>query len=396
MLTTRWRFGALTLFLLLLALPDPVAAIPAFARRYKLSCATCHNPIPKLTAFGEGFAANGFRLSTGEDPADTVDVGDPLLALQRTLPLAVRLDAYAQAYANGKAAFDFQSPTIIKVLSSAPLSKSISYYFYALLYEAGEVAGVEDAFVYFNDVGGAPVDLMVGQFQVSDAMYKRELRLEVEDYAVYRTRVGDVPADLTYDRGIVASADAGGFTFTGQLVNGSGIGPAQPDGRYDVDRGKNVFLHATRDVVGGLRLGAFGYYGRATANGTRDVTRMAGVNGTFEAGPVELNAQYVHRRDDRPTFTPGEPQARINGGFAELIVRPAGSLWYGYGLYNLVKANRAVMDVGLGAPGPVRRYESLAGGVGHLIRRNLRVSTEVGYDFEQDLTRVSAGLVMAF
>lgn len=68
-----------------------------------------------------------------------------------------------------------------------------------------------------NDVAGLAVDVAVGQFQVLDPLYKRELRLEDQDYAVYRARMGDQPADMTYDRGIMVAADLAGFTVTGGL-----------------------------------------------------------------------------------------------------------------------------------------------------------------------------------
>lgn len=392
----RWTLTLTLLAGLGLEARPAAAAIPAFARRYKLSCQVCHNPIPKLTAFGEQFAGNGFRLASGEEPGDTVTTGDDLLVLLKDVPLALRLDLYAQTYANGSAATDFQSPYGLKLLSGGALSKSISYYFYTFLLERGEVGGVEDAIVYFNDVGKAPVDIAFGQFQVSDPLFKRELRLEFEDYAVYRARLGDVPVDLTYDRGIMAMVDVAGFTLTGQVVNGSGIGPAQPDRRFDIDASKNVFLHVTRDLAAPLRLGAFGYYGRSHGNGTTNQTRMVAVDGTVSLGPVEVNGQYIHRRDDEPTYTLGEPEARLNGGFGEVIVRPANSRWFGFGLYNLVTANRPVLDVRLGGPAGVRRYESISGGIGHLVRRNFKVTGEVTYDVEQALTRLTLGIVTAF
>ena len=140
----------------------------AFARKYKVSCALCHNPIPKLTAFGEQFAANGFRFASNEAPRDTINTGDPLLQLANQFPLAMRLEAYAQAYSGGRAATDFQTPYGLKILSSGTISQKLSYYFYTYLAERGEIGGVEDAFLQVNDIGGRPIDLVVGQFQVSD------------------------------------------------------------------------------------------------------------------------------------------------------------------------------------------------------------------------------------
>jgi hypothetical protein len=383
---------------LLLSLPPMLSAgdIPAFARRYHVSCQLCHNPIPTLTPFGEQFAANGYRMASGEAPTDTAATGDELLSLLREVPLAARLDLYAQTYANGRAVTDFQSPYALKILSGGAITKSISYYFYTFLLERGDIGGVEDAFVHLNDIAGVPVDAAVGQFQVSDPLFKRELRLEFEDYAVYRARLGQVPVDLTYDRGIMVMADAAGFTTTFQLLNGSGIGAAQPDRHFDVDAGKNVFLHLTRDVAGPLRLGAFGYYGRSYGNGVTNKTRMLAADATVSLGPVEVNGQYIHRRDDEPTYTAGEPEVRTNGGFAELILRPRGGRWYGFALYNLVTADHPLLDVRLGGTAPTDRYESVSGGVGYLLRRNFRLSGEVTHDLGPDETRFTFGIVTAF
>jgi hypothetical protein len=243
----RWGITLAALLALATLLPGPASAIPAFARRYKVSCQTCHDPFPKLNDFGAQFAANGYRMSPTEEPMDTIGTGDELLALMKDVPLAVRLEMYAQAYANGDVATDFQYPYGVKVLSGGAISKKISYYFYTFLVERGDIGGVEDAFLHINDIGGVPFDLAVGQFQVSDPLFKRELRLEFEDYAVYRARVGDVPVDLTYDRGLMGLADLAGFTVTAEVLNGSGIGGAQANRRYDTDASKNFFLHVTRD-----------------------------------------------------------------------------------------------------------------------------------------------------
>jgi hypothetical protein len=381
--------------LLLFAVADAVA-IPAFARRYRVSCQLCHNVIPALNAFGDQFAANGFRFASAEAPRDTIATGDPLLTLARDLPLAVRLDLYAQAYANGRAATDFQTPYGIKLLSGGTLSKNLSYYFYTFINERGGLGGVEDALVQINDIGGEPVDLVIGQFQISDPLFKRELRVEFEDYAIYRARVGDVPLDLTYDRGLLATADVAGFSLSGIVFNGNGRGEAQPDRRFDNDPFKNYFLHVSRDVTRNLRVGAFGLTGRARTDAVRNRTNMVGLDLTAASGPLELNGQYIYREDDAPTFSPSEPSAKVQGGFAELLVRPTGSRWYGFGLYNLVTSDRPLLNVRLGGPADQTRYETYSAGVGRLERRNFRWSAEATWDPRQELWRWTLGIVTAF
>lgn len=51
-------------------------AIPAFARKYKTSCSTCHYAFPKLNAFGKAFQNNGFRYPEGQDAEMTKE--DPV------------------------------------------------------------------------------------------------------------------------------------------------------------------------------------------------------------------------------------------------------------------------------------------------------------------------------
>ncbi len=385
----------------LVAVPRAANAVPAFARRYRVSCQLCHNPAPALNDFGSVFAENGFRMSPDEDPRDTIATGDELLWLFQDLPLAVRVDAYVRTYANGNTTTDFQTPWNLKLLSGGAISRKLSYYVYFLLYERGEVGGLEDAYVQLNDIAGQPVDIYVGQFQASDPMFKRELRLEFEDYAVYRARIGDQPADLTYDRGIMATADVLGFTLAAQVLNGNGIGAAQSDRRLDDNRLKNLLGYVTRDLPGGVRLGALGYRGQqeGAAPGGPTVTNtlwMLGADGTLDIGPVQLNAQYLHREDDRPTFAIGEPTALTDGGFAELLIRPANSRWYAVALYNRVVSSQPLLNVRLGGPAGARRYETLTGGAGYLVRRNFRVHGEVTGDFEADQGILTVGFTTAF
>jgi len=393
--------AAAVLLLLGTTIPSALMALPVFARKYRVSCALCHNPFPALTPFGDQFAANGFRMAIAEEPRDTIATGDDLLTLPAGLPLALRLDAYAQLYADGNAATDFQLPYNLKLLSGGTLSKKLSYYIYFLLAERGEVAGIEDAFIQWNDIGNAPVDLVFGQFQVSDPIFKRELRLEVQDYAIYKVLVGLQPTNLTYDRGFMASADLAGFTLTASVVNGDGIPASNDLLRYDNDANKNVFGHLSRDFGRHVRLGLMGYTGRQDGEvyGFPDQSNaitMWGADATFNAGTFELNLQYVSRNDTEPDFTPGEPLVDTDGGFAELLVRPGGSRWYGYGLYNYIEASAPVLNVKLGTPVGLDEYEAIAVGGGYLVYRNFRLYGEYGYEFTRELNRVTAGFTTAF
>lgn len=117
----RENVSLLLTLLALAAVPRPAEGlIPAFARKYRTTCATCHAMVPRLNAFGERFAANGFEMMPGEPARDTLFTGDPLLRLQREIPLAVRFDAYMAALSRryrGQVIVDQQLPWTVKLLT---------------------------------------------------------------------------------------------------------------------------------------------------------------------------------------------------------------------------------------------------------------------------------------
>jgi hypothetical protein len=413
----RWTglFGAIVV--VTLAWPTAVEAIPSFARKYRVSCALCHQPFPRLNAFGEQFAGNGFEMARGEIPPDTLVVGDALLRLQESLPLAVRIDAYVSGLTSDGSgtASDLQMPYNIKILSGGQITDDISYYLYFFLSERGEVSGLEDAYVQFSDIGGWGIDVIAGQFQVSDPLFKRELRLEYEDYALYRMRLGEARADLTYDRGFLAMwSPRDGTDLAFEVVNGTGLEHALPNRQYDKDRGKNVMARISQDL-GPARVGAFGYWGRERSGGVLDEIGVWGVDATmgFARGRAELNAQYLARRDGNPffltscspsdsrcDFTAEDPlEAEAEGFMGELIFAPQGAMgrWHLYGLYNLVWADRPVFSVRLGEPdGVLDRYETAGVGASYLMARNFRFVGEVTRDLEFERTRFILGLVAGF
>jgi hypothetical protein len=397
------------LTLLLLATPFSEAlGIPAFARKYRVSCNLCHAPAPRLTEFGERFAENGFQLSIGEPGRDTVASGDPLLYMQNALPLAIRFDAYATSLSKrrtGEAGVDLQTPWVMKLLSGGQISDRIAYYMYFLLGERGEVAGLEDAYVQFTDIRGSGVSLIVGQFQLSDPLLKRELRLSYEDYQPYRVRVGDARADLTYDRGLMALwSPREGTDITLQLVTGQGLVHASERRHYDRDAHVNPAFRLSQDA-GPLRIGGYAYFGRETSGGVTNRTTIWGPDATVPLGRrTELNLQWLRRVDDNPLFSvsmsPGR-SSQVHAALIEAIVEPQGpgGRLFLSGLFNWIEADRPVVSLRAGelADEPLlRRYRTVGGAAHWLLRRNLRLTGESTWDFERERMRVTAGFVTAF
>jgi hypothetical protein len=378
--------------------------IPAFARNYKFSCSVCHAPIPRLTEFGNTFAGNGFQIAVQEEPRDTIDTGDPMLRLMKDVPLAIRFDGYAQANTLGDSdavTNDLSFPWGIKLLSGGPIANKISYYVYFFLSERGEVAGLEDAYLQFTDIGGSGVSVMAGQFQVSDPLFKRELRLTFEDYQLYRIRMGDARADLTYDRGLMVPFSLwknGDWTLG--VVNGQGLRDASEARQYDRDDSKNLFARYSHSL-GTLRLGAFGFYGKETANDVSNDIWYIGPDASLALGGWgELNLQYLRRWDSQPFFdTAGAPtETWANSALAELIWWPTGvnGRWYVTALWNWIDASDPIVSLRINEQVFIQRYNAVALDASYLVWRNIRFTGEVAWDIEREGARLVLGVVSAF
>ncbi len=255
------------------------------------------------------------------------------------------------------------------------------------------MAGIEDAFVMFNDLFGSGLDLYVGQFQVSDPLFKREIRLPFEDYQIYRATPGDSRINLTYDRGLMMTYGfETGTDVTLEVLNGTGIGEANIFRGFDDDPYKNVFLRVSQEVVPAFRLGGFGFLGKERPEEMVNSVTMFGGDATLSVKPFELNVQYVERRDTNPFFVTILPVEKLatRGAFAELIYLPKGddSRWYAAGLFNWVDSGQVDL-----------RYTAATAHVGYLLRRNVRLTAEATYAFRgpyEEHLRVGTGLIFGF
>jgi hypothetical protein len=338
-------------------LPQLAAAMPAFARQYGISCVACHSAVPRLNAFGEFFVGNNFRLPNWRDTM--VDVGDSQLALPKSLPLALRAQSFVQlrdsedvdvaSGPTGNASdFDFQAPYLIKLLASAPLSDHISFYFYGIFAEKGGNGEtlIEDAWFRHDDLFGSGVGAMLGQFQVSDLMFPREIRLTFQDFYAYRA------AGVTYERGVILDRAFGPVDAALGAVNGNGIeqnfpidspGYRRPDRLFDNDSDKSLFgrLGFSAGPVG---IGLFGLTGEqrsatgfaGASSGARQTDKR--ILGLDLSGSVATNVHWFaqglwSRWDDFLDAAPGADYDWF-GGFAGIDYIPGGrwafSLLYNY------------------------------------------------------------------
>jgi hypothetical protein len=376
------------LALSLVALVQAAAAIPAFARKYGYSCEVCHAPVPRLKAFGEQFMDNGYRIPDKEPPRATVDTGDPLLLLQRELPLAMRFDGFLAYAPNHPAAkSDFQSPAAMKILSAGNLSDKISYYTYFLMSEDAKIVGLEDTYLSFRGVFGLPVDIVFGQYRITDPVKPAETRLTAEGYAIFGFRVGDSKINLAYDRGIMASTGtAFGTDVMLQLVNGNGI---DEQDIFDSDKYKSfVYRVAQSFWKDNLRLGILGYSGKeAGAGGSTNSVSYFGPDLRLRLPKIELLLEYVRRTDSNPLFLATAVGATTDAFLAEAMVSPWGEKGRTFFTFAWNKVDSSL--------DPASR-NGLTVNVNYLLRRNLKWVAEYTHDLLHDDHRFLTGIVTAF
>lgn len=372
-------------------------AAPMFARQYNVSCTTCHSAFPKLNAFGKEFMANNFRMPHWK--TTTMDVGDDQLALPSSIPLAFRLQGFAQARQSGAvdvvtgettdASTDFQAPYLIKMLSSAPLSEHITYYFYAIFAEKGGngEALVEDAWFSYDNLFDSNISMMLGQFQVSDLMFPRETRLTFQDYMAFRM------AGITYERGVLFERELGPVEIGVGLANGNGInenvtinspGYSRPDHMFDNDNGKAVFGRIGTDF-GPVSTGLFYYNGtqkNATGNagtesGTRDTDKqIAGLDFSGTVGnDISWFGQVLWNEWDG--FIDEDTKYKWLGGFFGIDYIPEGKWSYSL-LYNYAdggdfdKSDTIYEGIDI---------NSLTLNASYYFMRNIKMVIEVNVDF---------------
>ena len=360
----RNNLYGLSLLLALLGsgISETSSAMPVFARQYDMTCAACHSAFPRLNAFGEQFRENNFRLPNWREKT-TVDTKDDMLALPKFPPFAIRAQAFVQGrqgrevndtytgFTDNNAEFDFQAPYLIKLLSSAPLSDHLTYYFYGIFAEKGTNGEsiIEDAWFRHDDAFGTRIGTQLGQFQVSDLMFPREVRMTFQDFMVYRF------AGITYDRGVIFDRRIGPVALAVGAVNGNGIeqnfninspGFQRPDKMFDNDTRKNVFGRIGT-AVGPVHLGLVGLSGEqksrnnvldplGTTAGTRDTDkRILGVDASGAvAGKFHWFAQALWNRWDGYLDSDPTKNYRWFGAFAGVDYihseRWAFSLLYNY------------------------------------------------------------------
>ena len=399
----RTNAGVLIFFELLLLLtlfPAPVESIPLFARRYKVSCTMCHVAFPKLNSFGEAFAGNGYQMPGEDLKEQTVDTGDDKLFLLSKLPLAIRADLFAQTRKDTNTQIDLQGPSLVKLFSSAPLKRNVSYYFNFLFSERGSVAGIEDAFIVLNNgYRDIDLDLRFGQFPVTDILFSREQRLTFQNFTYYTTEVSDSGFKLTSDRAAEMSytfdmSDDISMGIWVAMANGNGIATADSDRNFDSDDLKNFYGKVAIESDG-QSIGFYGYSGREN-NGSsvrNEFYRLGPIFNFHLSEKLNIWGNFLIGEDTNPKFSASSSNEMYSWGGFMGATYPVTDDWMVSALYNRVHVlGRPTLDA-----------HTLTANLNYYFKRNFKMMVEVTGDMKSTRTDHPTkthtgilGLVLAF
>jgi len=314
--------------------------IPAFARKYGLRCSACHTAWPELSAFGQRFKDNGYQLGNDRDSPIWQTNGYWPIAM-RTTPqwrLESTTNQITDAAPAGKtltqAGFDLSG---IDFLLLGTLYKDITFGLVPTL-DADGTAGVEAAFVRFDNLGSSPwANVKVGKFELDNLLGEKRLTWLSSNggflYAYHYLPVGSANNFGFGDNQI-------GAEFSGHSINSytrySVSLLTGDDGEAGLPGGKSMdamftLSHAVAlgSGLGPQRVGVFGYLGHrptvfdsiggasipGTGSANKSFVRF-GATAQLWMGNLELIPLVSHASDDA-ALGPGADKPAWNSALLE-------------------------------------------------------------------------------
>lgn len=385
-------------------------SIPAFSRKYKTSCATCHSVFPKLTAFGEAFRRNGYQFPDGGDAEATkeepVSLGaegnkkafpDALWpnSIPGTVPISVIAELEATYAPKGEPKWDFGTlEGEVELMTAGTLGEDIS--FLGELEVADDAIEIERANIIFSNLFGgttAMFNVKLGKFEPGVFSFSNHRRIS-PTYGITTGTLGDNMWSLeSAQKGI----EVNGVIAKGRLGYNVGL----VDGRKNIANSpKDVYGHLNYKI-GGMRLdgvvpqgaiasaaattpwqdnsvavGGFVYRGTATlAPGVEDdeFTMFGGdVNIWYDR--LNLIAAVAKQQDKRPIIATPDVESGLTSFMVEAsyIVYP----W----LVPLARfENSKVSDANTTST-------RIVSAIQFLVRANLRCALEFNFESEPSAT----------
>ncbi len=255
-------------------------AIPAFARKYKTSCSTCHYAFPKLNAFGYAFYNNGLRYPGGDAnfiKEDPVSLGSEAYKsvfpdaiwpadIPGSSPIAVYFVNQMQMFphhAPGAPSVNFEFPNTLEFFAAGTVGDNISAW--------GELemtnADQPPAYLLWLQYDFKPqVHLRFGKLDPMPITATNHHRLTATDYNYGHVQNGgsgwlydeEAPGMEVWGAGN-GPGGKGGWTYRLGVLNGAEV----PGTHFDADNHKDLFYAASYKFGGLGEIG--GTEGQASA-----------------------------------------------------------------------------------------------------------------------------------
>ncbi|MFQ5650002.1 MAG: hypothetical protein ACE5IY_08675 [bacterium] len=318
-------------------------AIPAWARKYKTSCSTCHYAYPKLNGFGKAFANNGFRYPGGDEnfrKEEPTSLGSESYKrvwpdaiwpsdIPGALPLAIHTIGRINYAPDADIKSTFEFPHEFELIFGGTLGENVS--FIGEVEIENEDNENEFAFPFHFQWDFNPRwHIRVGN--VSPDPTPEPLRMTRNHYNVAsfrsrnRVRLRDEHAGIELWGAGNGAGGRGGYRFQLGVVNGQGRNDANSEkdlyGIFSYKIGGLGEIGGTEGqesetsafyVDNNLRLGGFFYLGTATKDAVDEDFQMFGGLVDFWINRFQLNSTVMYMNSELP----GSPDRKSLLWYAE-------------------------------------------------------------------------------
>ncbi|MFQ5703200.1 MAG: hypothetical protein ACE5HT_04185 [Gemmatimonadales bacterium] len=407
--------------------------IPAFARKYRTSCTTCHTAPPKLNVLGEAFRLNGYKfpendaLLRRDEPvalgsAEWKDIWPRAIwpgELPGNVPIALRIvnDVNLTRQSDAESSSSLRFPEEVYVLAGTTLGDNLSAFLESEWTREDGLEVLQAKVELQNIIPGLPdrsLNVWVGVqnlylFTFADRQIDRAGRqnflwqeYRVSDLTLRGPLAGDsLRSTNTFQlRRPQPALEVNGL-LAGRLYYGIGLSQGTASTRQDDNDRKDAY-YKVRYKFGGLGLdgayaaGAkpvlggggqlldrtlivehFGYVGAQPAEGNvDDAHRSFGVSARGIVGPLDLGVGYVWGSNDNPWGTVLSGQVDFSSLFARME----------YMFFPWFIGSIKFDDLDVNTPTTVQRSGFTAGGMDRtrlipgvilLLRQNVRASLEL-------------------
>ncbi|MEI6576340.1 MAG: hypothetical protein WCO63_09205 [Bacteroidota bacterium] len=264
-----------------------IKAIPAFSRKYKTSCVTCHAIYPKMTPFGEAFRINGYQYPKDDEDKvkeEPVSMGSESnkkvwpnsvwpSSMPGTAPFALRArSAFQVTTVDSATTSEFVMPAV-QLLAAGTLGEDITVFVGAHLFENGEAGSLDRFYIKFDNlltkwIPQHALYIQVGQFipeMVPFATHHRGLT-----NSAYAMNTYDPSMGRKFVAGHVHGATTFGIENFQLGLEASGILKSRFRYVLSMVNGNGAFedVNASKDFYGRLayKFGGMGYDGSSKIN----------------------------------------------------------------------------------------------------------------------------------